>query len=85
MTRFALERIEQLIVEGKTRVEVTQAGYQRYNAELDRREKHKIYTDSRAHNYYKNKFGRSAAMCPFVPSELWEYLRNPDFTEIVVE
>jgi 4-hydroxyacetophenone monooxygenase len=85
MTRFALKRIEQLISSGKKRVDVTLDGYWRYNEEVDRREARKIYTDTRAHNYYKNKFGRSSAMCPFVPSELWSWLQHPNFEEIIIE
>jgi 4-hydroxyacetophenone monooxygenase len=85
MTRFALERIEQLLMEQKRSVEVSMPAYRRYNAELDRREVNKIYVDKRAHNYYKNSFGRSAAMCPFVPSELWGWLRHPDASELIVK
>lgn len=85
MMRFALDRIEQLILEGKKSVDITLDGYWRYNAEVDKWESHKIYTDRRAHNYYKNKFGRSSAMRPFVPSELWTWLKDPNFNELVFE
>jgi 4-hydroxyacetophenone monooxygenase len=55
VTRFALQCIEHLILEGKQTVDVTVDGYWRYNNELDRQEALKIYTDPRVNNYYKNE------------------------------
>ena len=48
VTRFALECIEHLVLEGKQSVDVTVDGYWRYNDELDRHEALKIYSDPRA-------------------------------------
>jgi 4-hydroxyacetophenone monooxygenase len=78
MTRFALERIEQLILEGRASVDVEADAYWRYNHDLDRREKRRTWSDSRAENYYRNAYGRSSSNCPFQGSEIWEWLRNPD-------
>jgi 4-hydroxyacetophenone monooxygenase len=76
VTRFALECIERLILDGKRSVEVTQEGFKHYNDHLDRREKLKIYTDPRAQNFFMNRFARSGVMSPFAPSELWWMLRE---------
>jgi 4-hydroxyacetophenone monooxygenase len=76
VTRFALECVERLILENKRAVEVTVEAFERYNAELDRREKTKIYTDPRARNYYMNEFNRSSVQSPFGLSETWRYLRE---------
>jgi 4-hydroxyacetophenone monooxygenase len=76
VTRFALECIERLILDGKSSVEVTQEGFEYYNEHLDRREKLKIYTDPRAQNFFMNRFARSGVMSPFAPSELWWMLRE---------
>jgi 4-hydroxyacetophenone monooxygenase len=78
VTRFALECIEHLVLEGKQSVDVTVDGYWRYNDELDRQEALKIYTDPRAHNYYKNEFGRSAGNSPFDVRQMWSWLRRPE-------
>jgi 4-hydroxyacetophenone monooxygenase len=78
VTRFALECIEHLILNEKQAVDVTLDAYWRYNDELDRQEALKIYADPRAHNYYKNEHGRSAANCPFDVRQTWAWLRRPE-------
>jgi 4-hydroxyacetophenone monooxygenase len=75
VTRFALECIEKLILEGKHAIDVTEEAFSRYNEELDQREAQKIYTDPRAQNFYMNQYARSSVMLPFSPSELWNKLR----------
>lgn len=85
VTRFAIECMQQLIVEGKRQVDVTQDGYWRYNHMLDEREAGKTYTDPRAQNFFMNRFARSSVMCPFAPSELWKWLRYPDRNDLIME
>jgi len=76
-TRFALQCIEQLILQDRKEVNVTQDAYDRFNAELDRREATKVYADYRVTNYYKNDFGRSAVNCPFDVRFLWNWWLDP--------
>jgi 4-hydroxyacetophenone monooxygenase len=76
-TRFALENIGALIEQDKQAVEVTEAAYWRYNAEIDRAERLMTYVDPRAHNYYQNQFGRSAANGPLDTRLVWKWLRDP--------
>ncbi len=78
VTRFALECIEHLVLEGKQTVDVTLDGYWQYNNELDRQEALKIYTDPRVNNYYKNEHGRSAGNSPFDVRQMWAWLRRPE-------
>ena len=77
VTRFALECIGEAIPQKKRTVDVTLDAYWRYNAELDRDEALMIYKDPRAHNYYTNEHGRSAANCPVDVRKMWTWLRNP--------
>jgi 4-hydroxyacetophenone monooxygenase len=77
VTRFALQCFGHLIQNDLHAVDVTADGYWRYNDELDRAEELKNYHDARAHNYYKNEFGRSAANMPFDARLSWEMLRSP--------
>ncbi|HUC37654.1 MAG TPA: NAD(P)/FAD-dependent oxidoreductase [Acidimicrobiales bacterium] len=84
-TRFALECTEHLIVNGKRAVEVTDEAYWRWNAELDEREKSRIYMDPRAKSYYQNEHGRSATNCPFPGTEMWHRLRRPNFRDLIVQ
>jgi 4-hydroxyacetophenone monooxygenase len=77
VTRFALENIGALIERGSRTVEVTEDGYWRYNAVVDSAEKFMTYVDPRAHNYYQNEFGRSAANSPLDTRLLWNWLRDP--------
>jgi 4-hydroxyacetophenone monooxygenase len=76
-TRFALQCIAKLILEGKTTVEVTQDAYHRYNVEVDQAEQKKIFSGAPVKNYYTNEFGRSAANCPFDGRQMWDWYRDP--------
>ncbi|WP_214406864.1 flavin-containing monooxygenase [Pseudonocardia lacus] len=84
MTRFALERVEELLLTGKRSVEVTTEAYRRHNDELDARERLRAWSDPRARNYYRNEHGRSAANCPFEGTEVWRWLRHPDPDDFVL-
>jgi 4-hydroxyacetophenone monooxygenase len=77
VTRFALQCIGGLIKQRKRTVEVSLDAYSRYNDEVDRAEALMIYKDPRAHNYYKNDSGRSAANNPIDIRKIWTWLRNP--------
>lgn len=77
--RYALLCVRRLIERGERAVDVTREAYLRYNAELDEREKIKIYSDPRARSYYRNGSGRSAVNCPFTGTEMWHRMREPDF------
>lgn len=82
--RYALACIQRLITGGDRSVDVTYEAYLRYNAELDEREKIKIYSDPRARSYYRNDQGRSAVNCPFTGTEMWHRLRTPDYRDLIV-
>jgi 4-hydroxyacetophenone monooxygenase len=84
VARWLLACIEELIVSGKSAVDVTGRAYWRYNGELDERETYKIYKDPRASSYYTNAQGRSAVNCPFPGNEMWHRLRRPDFDDLIV-
>jgi 4-hydroxyacetophenone monooxygenase len=77
VTRFALECFSGLITGRKRTIDVSLDAYWRYNDEVDRDEALMIYKDPRAHNYYKNDSGRSAANCPIDVRKIWTWLRNP--------
>ena len=77
VTRFALGCIAGLITQKKSTVDVSLDAYWRYNNEVDRAEALMIYKDSRAHNYYKNDSGRSAANNPIDIRKIWTWLRDP--------
>jgi 4-hydroxyacetophenone monooxygenase len=84
VTRWLLACVQELIVAGKSSVDVTERAYWRYNDELDARETYKIYKDPRASSYYRNEHGRSAVNCPFPGNEMWHKLRSPDFADLIV-
>jgi 4-hydroxyacetophenone monooxygenase len=77
VTRFALQCISGLITQKKRTVDITLDAYWRYNDEVDRAEALMVYKDPRAHNYYKNDSGRSAANNPIDIRKIWTWLRNP--------
>jgi 4-hydroxyacetophenone monooxygenase len=84
VTRFLLECVQELILQPKTTIEVTEDAYWRYNAELDDQESSRIYMDPRAKSYYQNEHGRSATNCPFPGTEMWHRLRRPNFDDLIV-
>lgn len=77
VTRFALGCIGGLITQNKSTVDVSLDAYWRYNDEVDKAEAQMIYKDPRAHNYYKNDSGRSAANNPIDIRKIWTWLRDP--------
>ncbi|HUN59273.1 MAG TPA: NAD(P)/FAD-dependent oxidoreductase [Candidatus Binataceae bacterium] len=77
VTRFALQCIGGLITQKKCTIDISLDAYERYNDEVDRAEALMIYTDPRAHNYYRNDSGRSAANNPIDIRKIWTWLRDP--------
>jgi len=82
--RFALQCAELLILQGKDSVDVTEEAYERWNAELDERERSRIYMDPRAKSYFQNEHGRSSTNCPFYGTEMWHRLRRLNFDDLIV-
>jgi 4-hydroxyacetophenone monooxygenase len=76
-TRFALKCIEQLVTGKQRSVDVTHDAYERFNAELDRRQAGMVYTDPRITNYYLNEFGRCTVNSGFDVRLMWRWLRDP--------
>lgn len=85
VVRFALECVEELILEDKKSIEVCHEAFRKYNEELDKREALKIYTDRRAQTYFMNEHARSSIMSPFAPSEQWNRLRPVRFEDFIIE
>jgi 4-hydroxyacetophenone monooxygenase len=77
VTKFALECVGGLISQNKRAVDISEDAYWRFNAELDRCEAIMLYKDPRAHSYYQNAHGRSAANNPIDVRRVWHWLRNP--------
>jgi 4-hydroxyacetophenone monooxygenase len=75
-TRFILECLAELILEGKQTLEVTRQGYDQFNRELDEVEATRIYVGG-ADNFWTNAYGRSSFQCPIDARKLWEWLRDP--------
>jgi 4-hydroxyacetophenone monooxygenase len=84
VTRYALECMERLILDDKKAVEVRRDAYDRFNELVDERNLRKVWSDSRAHNYYWTEHGRSAVMCPFSIEEIYALLRHPPFDELEI-
>jgi 4-hydroxyacetophenone monooxygenase len=85
VTRYALECIERLILDGARAIEPTREAYDRFNTEVDERNARKVWSDPRATtSYYWTEHGRSAVMCPFNSPEIFTLLRHPAFDELEV-
>lgn len=84
VTRFALDRIKELILGDKRSVDVTEAAYREYNDLLDEWEARKIYSDKRASNYFRGQYGRSPTNCGIPGGEMWRLLQAPDEGDLIV-
>jgi 4-hydroxyacetophenone monooxygenase len=84
VTRYALECIERLLVDGARAVEPTREAYDRYNEDVDERNARRVWSDPRAKGYYWTEHGRSAVMCPFTGPEIFRLMRHPPFDELEI-
>jgi 4-hydroxyacetophenone monooxygenase len=75
--RFALKCFEGLILEQRKAVDVSMEGYQRFNAELDKAEATRVYSDWRVTSYFKNDHQRSAVNNPLDVRRYWNWMREP--------
>ncbi len=55
-----------------------------YNRLVDERNITKVWSDSRAHNYYWTEHGRSAVMNPFYTAEMSGFLREPALEDLAI-
>ena len=84
-TRYAMQCMERLINDNKRSVDVTEEAYWRFNRHLDERNNQKVWSDPRAHNYYWTRHGRSATQNPFTGPQIWNYLREPVFSDLKID
>ena len=75
--RFAFNCIQELILEGKGSIDITNDAYDRFAAAVDVQMKKMVYTDPRVRSYYRNKYGRSSVNNVFHVRLLWNWLRDP--------
>jgi 4-hydroxyacetophenone monooxygenase len=81
-TLYAMQCMEQLILEGKRAIEVKEEAYWRYNRVVDEGNSKKVWSDPRAHNYWWTKHGRTASQIPFTGYEVRQFLLRPDFADL---
>jgi 4-hydroxyacetophenone monooxygenase len=84
VTRYALECMERLILDGKHAIEPKREAYDRYNEDVDERNANRVWSDPRADSYYWTKHGRSVVMCPFTGPEIFDLLQHPAFEELEI-
>ncbi|HVY81255.1 MAG TPA: NAD(P)/FAD-dependent oxidoreductase [Steroidobacteraceae bacterium] len=81
-TLYAMQCMEQLILDGKRTIEVKEAAYWRYNRLVDEGNSKKVWSDPRAHNYWWTKHGRTASQIPFTGYEVRQFLLRPNFADL---
>ena len=84
VTRYALECMERLILDGKRAIEPKREAYDRYNERVDGLNARRVWSDPRADSYYWTRHGRSVVMCPFTGPEIFDLLRHPAFDELEI-
>jgi 4-hydroxyacetophenone monooxygenase len=81
---FAIQCVQELILEDKSSVEVKPEAYWDFARLIDERNNTRVWSDPRVQSYYWSKHGRSATMNPLRGPEMWALLREPDFADMVV-
>jgi 4-hydroxyacetophenone monooxygenase len=84
VTRYALQCIERLILDGEKAVEVTGEAYRRYNRLVDETNAQMVWSDPRGHSYFTSEYGRSITQLAIAGTELWQLLRHPDFDDLTI-
>ncbi len=75
--RFAFNCIQELILEDKSSIDITDEAYDRFAAAVDDQMRKMVYTDPRVRSYYRNKYGRSSVNNVFHVRLLWNWMRDP--------
>lgn len=81
---FALQIMEEMILEDKSSVEVKPEAYWDYNRMIDERNNTRVWSDRRVQSYYWSRHGRSATMNPMRGPEMWHLLRQPEFADLEI-
>ena len=82
---YAMQCMEELILEEKQAIEVKEAAYWRYNDWIDELNSKKVWADPRAaDNYWWTKHGRTASQSPFSGQEIRALMLRPDFSDLEV-
>jgi 4-hydroxyacetophenone monooxygenase len=82
---FALQCMEELILEGKATIEVKPEPYWEYNRLIDERNNTRVWSDRRVQSYYWSQHGRSATMNPLPGPQMWALLRKPSFEDLIID
>jgi 4-hydroxyacetophenone monooxygenase len=84
-TVYALECMERVILDGARSIEPKEEPFWRYNRLVDERNLAKVWSDPRSQSYYWiSKHGRSAGQNPFCGTEIWNFMRHPDFADLEI-
>jgi len=82
-TVYALECMERVILDHASSIEPREEPFWRYNHLVDKRNLAKVWSDPRSQSYYWiSKHGRSAGQNPFCGTEIWNFMRHPDFADL---
>ncbi len=81
---FALQCMEELILEGKDSVEVKPEAYWEFARMIDEENNTRVWSDRRVQSYYWSKHGRSATMNPLGGPQMWAMLRKPSFEDLEI-
>ena len=81
---FAIQCIQEMILEDKSSVEVKLEPYWDYNRMIDERNNTRVWSDPRVQSYYWSKHGRSATMNPLRGPEMWALLRDPTLSDLEI-
>jgi len=84
ITHYAMQCMEQLILNGERSIEVREEPYWRYNRLVDEENSRRVWSHPRAQNYYWTKHGRSATQNPFDGPDMWRWLKRPDFSDMEI-
>jgi 4-hydroxyacetophenone monooxygenase len=84
-TRYVLQGLEKLILEGKKSIDVKEDAYWSYAKEVDEGNMTKVWSDPRGNSYWWSGFGRSVTNTPFMGFQIRERMLEPNWNDLIVE
>jgi 4-hydroxyacetophenone monooxygenase len=85
VTGYALQCMQELILDGKRSVEPAEEAYWKFARYVDELNEQRVWADPRVHSYYWSRHGRSPVMNPVPGTEAWRLLRHPDFGDLEIQ
>jgi 4-hydroxyacetophenone monooxygenase len=84
-TRYIVEIIQRMIVDGIAAVDIKRDVFEQYNRAVDEAHEHMIWTHPGTNNWYRNARGRVVTNSPWRVLEYWRMTHDPQMDDFEIE